>query len=106
MNKPFNKNDFSPMDAGAVTLLTILSNNNGLPEISTSFSQEEFAKGFKKWSESTSTSPSGRHLGHYRCLMVDDGYDRYTDEDPEPSDSIMGVYHRVATAALELGISL
>jgi hypothetical protein len=47
-NKPFNKNDFSPMDAGATTILNLLSNNNGLPEISTSVSQEEFAKGVKK----------------------------------------------------------
>jgi hypothetical protein len=25
--------------------------------------------GFKKWPESTSTSPSGRHLGHYKALI-------------------------------------
>jgi hypothetical protein len=105
-NKPFNKNEFPPLNAGATTLLTLLSNNSGLPEISTSVSQEEFSKGFKKWSEGTSTSPSERHLGHYRCLLVDDGYDGYTDKDPDPSDSIMGVYHQVATTALELGISL
>ena len=25
--------------------------------------------GFRKWRESTSTSPSGRHLGHYKALL-------------------------------------
>ena len=26
--------------------------------------------GFKCWKESTSTSPSKRHLGHYKCLLT------------------------------------
>jgi hypothetical protein len=51
-------------------------------------------------------SPSGRHLGHYRSLLVNDGYDGYTDEDPDPSDKIFGVYYQVATAALDWGVSL
>jgi hypothetical protein len=104
--KPFNPNDFPPLTKGATTLLSLLSNNNGLPEISTSISQKEFAKGFKKWSEGTSTSPSGRHLGHYRCLLVDDDYDGYTEEDPDPSDLILGVYYKLASLALKWGISL
>ena len=29
-------------------------------------------KGFKIWTESTATSPSGRHLGHYKALVQDD----------------------------------
>jgi hypothetical protein len=71
--KAFNENKFPNLTTGATTLLQQVSNNSGLLEISTSTSQEEFSKGFKKWSEGTSTSPSGRHLGHYRCLLVDDG---------------------------------
>jgi hypothetical protein len=49
--------------------------------------------------------PSRRHLGHYRCLFADDGQ-TYTNDDPDPSNKIMGVYHKVATAALAWGISL
>ena len=29
-------------------------------------------KGFKIWTESTATSPSGRHMGHYKALVQDD----------------------------------
>jgi hypothetical protein len=87
-------------------LLNLLSSNNALPPISTKISQDEFQKGFKKWQEKTSTSPSGRHLGHYRCLMTDDGYSGYADEEPDPIEAILGVYYNVATAALQWGISL
>jgi hypothetical protein len=37
---------------------------------------------------------------------VDDEYLGYTDEEPDPSEKIMGVYYNVATASLEGGISL
>jgi hypothetical protein len=67
---------------------------------------EDFCKAFKKWSEGTSTSPSGRHLGQYRCLFADDGDTEYTDEAPDPSMNIMGAYFHVATAALNWGTSL
>jgi RecA/RadA recombinase len=30
---------------------------------------KEFIGKFKVWRESTSTSPSGRHLGHYKALV-------------------------------------
>ena len=32
-------------------------------------SSDEFDSKMKKWRESTSTSPSGRHLGHYKALV-------------------------------------
>jgi hypothetical protein len=53
-----------------------------------------------------STSPSGRHLGRYKCLFKNDGYTDFTDEDPDPNNKILGVYYNVATAALQWGISL
>ena len=28
--------------------------------------------GYKKWKEKTSTSPSNRHLGHYKSLLAAD----------------------------------
>jgi hypothetical protein len=91
---------------GATTLLNTLSHNKRLPPISTTIFQEEFEKAFKKWSEGTSTSPSGRHLRHYRCLYADDGHSGYKDEDPDSSSIIMGVYYHVATAALNWVASL
>jgi hypothetical protein len=37
------------------------------PEISVN----DFVYGIKHWSEKTSTSPSGRHLGHYKSIIQD-----------------------------------
>ena len=39
--------------------------------ISIDISTSDVKKGFKSWSEGTSTSPSGRHLGHYKALIQD-----------------------------------
>jgi hypothetical protein len=41
-------------------------------EISATISDEDFRKAVQKWRESTSTSPSGRHLGHYKTSLLDD----------------------------------
>ena len=47
------------------------------PEISLKISREEIRKGFRLWRESTSTSPSGRHLGHYKSFVGDDAFVDY-----------------------------
>ena len=39
--------------------------------IRTVASCEDITRGFQGWKESTSTSPSGRHLGHYKALIQD-----------------------------------
>ena len=41
------------------------------PPIKTTLSSEDIVKGISKWKESTATSPSGRHLGHYKALIKD-----------------------------------
>jgi hypothetical protein len=35
--------------------------------------RKDFIKTIKEWKETTSTSPSGRHLGHYRTAILDVG---------------------------------
>ena len=47
------------------------------PEISLKISREEIRQVFKLWKESTPTSPSGRHLGHYKSLVGDDDFADY-----------------------------
>jgi hypothetical protein len=42
--------------------------------------QEDFLSGFKGWKESTSMSPSGRHLGHYKTIVTDPNFKK---QDPE-----------------------
>ena len=39
-------------------------------EISTHITEDDVKRGFGKWREATSTSPSGRHLGHYRAAIL------------------------------------
>ena len=34
---------------------------------------DEYKKGFRNWKEKTTTSPSGRHLGHHHSLQTPDG---------------------------------
>ena len=41
---------------------------------------EEFISKFKSWKESTSTSPSGMHLGHYKALVLRNDSDPRTAE--------------------------
>ena len=37
--------------------------------ISLEITPEDYEEGFRKWSEMTATSPSGRHLGLYKALL-------------------------------------
>jgi hypothetical protein len=39
------------------------------PNISTDISEDDVRRGFGRWKEATSTSPSGRHLGHYKAII-------------------------------------
>jgi hypothetical protein len=53
------------------TLLHILQTSD-IPanaNISDEVSFDDFVSAIKVWSENTSTSPSGRHLGHYKLLV-------------------------------------
>jgi hypothetical protein len=40
-------------------------------EIPSGISEDDLRKGFGSWKESTSTSPSGRHLSHYKAIIQD-----------------------------------
>lgn len=48
-----------------------------LDPVSTSINNEDLEIAFNRWREQTATSPSGRHLGHYKSLLVklEDGTD-------------------------------
>ena len=61
-----------PMSKELQVFLEECKRPNQLKEISAIISDEDFQKTVKKWKESTSTSPSGRHLGHYKAAILDD----------------------------------
>jgi hypothetical protein len=80
---------------GGKTLLQHLSNKNTLPEMNCDINIHTFTSALRKRSEGTLTSPSGRHLGHYKCPLVDDKKDNnYTLQNPATKDKIMEVYSK------------
>jgi hypothetical protein len=86
-------------------LLEHLSDMNKLPTINSGITLDEFVKGMIRWNERTTTSPSGRHLGHYKVLtrlqIMDD-----TNPDINLSLTILDLYYKVAMTAANLGKSL
>lgn len=68
---------------------------------------ENFQATIKKWSEATSTSPSGRHLGHYKSLLlIDSVANTYTEEAPDLGPQILKVVYDIASAAFNVGYTL
>ena len=56
------------------TYLTHLkSNDNALANQTSITPLEDFKTRYKKWHESTTTLPSGRHLDHHHALLAPDG---------------------------------
>jgi hypothetical protein len=56
--------------------------------ISSIITYNDFKDALARWKESTSTSPSGRHLGHYRSVLKDIG-----DETDKVADKILKLHH-------------
>jgi hypothetical protein len=61
-----------PMSNELKVFLEACKRPNKLSEISATISDDDFRQTVQKWKESTSTSPSGRHLGHYKAAILDD----------------------------------
>jgi hypothetical protein len=72
-----------------------------LPEIDTYITAEDVAKGFKRWKETTSTSPSGCHLGLRRLPAVP-----FNNKDLDKlRASILAVQTHIINIPLYLGFS-
>ena len=69
---------------------------------------ESFTSATKKWRESTSTSPSGRHLGHYKILIaIDLNSSNHTEAQPDPSGlEILKVIFNLSAAGFQTAITL
>jgi Reverse transcriptase (RNA-dependent DNA polymerase) len=83
-------------------LLDKLSDGNHLKQISNEISFEEFCSGLNKWRERTTTSPSGRHLGHYKILLrlpvYNDSLYRVN-----LSTKILHLYYQIAISTTQIG---
>lgn len=51
-------------------ILMELRRDPSIPMIPSEITYADFTKALEKWPERTSTFPSGRHLGHYKSLLL------------------------------------
>ena len=77
-----------------------------MPPISSVISLAEMKQKYRTWYETTSTSPSGRHLGHKHALLKPDGLDRksaeYAELDAARSE-IWRTHHLMLNYGLKYG---
>ena len=104
-NTPFNSKEFTDIfgidadsDATEDLLKGVLPNIESLPDevqlilkeiakspqpvIDTTITTKDLIGLFKSWKETTSTSPSGCHLGHWHALIAPDGTTRHPHKIP------------------------
>jgi hypothetical protein len=74
-------------------------------EIEEDITFEEFVGALNKWNEKTTTSPSGRHLGHYRLLIKFQVVDQ-EDNSINYSNIILKTYYNIVMCAMKLGAPL
>ena len=79
--------DVSQLEANVALLVQHLKQTSEMAAIEThpTITTAEFVGKLKIWSESTSTSPSGLHLGHYKALIA---RHKYSDIDTDDEDLI------------------
>jgi Reverse transcriptase (RNA-dependent DNA polymerase) len=73
-----------------------------LIDIDEEISFDEFKTALDKWRERTTTSPSGRHLGHYKLIIRLKICDE-TNENIDISDILLKTYYFIAMTAIKLG---
>lgn len=54
----------SPEVIQLIAAMVVPDELQGQPQMNTEITEDDFRKGIKEWKETTSTSPSNRHLGH------------------------------------------
>ena len=64
--------NYSNMEIDSVcsSLLDSLTRSTPLNDLQAGVTLKHMQGKFKKWRETTSTSPSGQHLGHYKLLFM------------------------------------
>jgi hypothetical protein len=82
-------------------VLNAIAKMETLPEIDTYISSDEVARGFKRWRESTSTSPSGCHLGLRRIPTISCS-DEATDKQRK---NILELQTLIINIPLQIGFS-
>ena len=99
-------NNMSDEDIYTQAILKELGNGNRLKELSDKITYEEFNLAMKKWDERTTTSPSGRHLGHYKILQRLKVSTNEQGIKQNISEKILNVYYQVMSIVTNLGGTL
>ena len=99
------------IDRATTEILKILSQPiEGIQPIDNRLTIDDMSQGFKNWKETTSTSPSGRHLGHYKATLAYPHLEETEDENGNaiipPSIRIMGAVTKLADMAIRHGLVL
>ena len=107
------------LGTGEQDILRTLNDGNNLPTINADLYLQVFMNGFRKWREATSTSPSGRHLGHYKAILKAELPENNYDSEQEASATknkrkiknplgikIFEVLHHITMAAVRPGETL
>lgn len=105
--------DIAHLDASVQLLVNHLQSNTRAHETphTPSIANEDFVNKLKTWRESTSTSPSGLHLGHYKALLARHEFSDLSDKDPrraqldQQQEEILSVHLKMINYALERGYS-
>ena len=107
--------DCSHLDTNVALLVRHLKQTSEMAALQTypTISVEDYTSKLKIWSESTSTSPSGLHLGHYKALI---SRHQYSDIDPDDEElsakrdewnrmqqKLLDIHVRMLNYALERG---
>ncbi len=77
-----------------------------MPPVSSSIPLDAMKNKYRSWKETTSTSPSGRHLGHKHALLKPDGLVRDSDEFRQLDaalNEIWGIHHMMLNYGLKHG---
>ena len=74
--------------------------SNVIPDF---MSISQMSEGFRKWKEQTSTSPSNRHLSHYKCLLIPEEKDSKTDKF---NKMMLKIHNAILNASIYTSISL
>jgi hypothetical protein len=78
-----------------------LANNSEL-KTSRDITFNEFSSGLQNWNKKTTTSPSGRHLGHYKILLKLNVFDE-TDKNINKSNLILELIYNILMPSIYLG---
>jgi hypothetical protein len=86
----FDAKSLASDDATKAILRKLANRKKTIPEILTLITAEEWIEGIKKRKERTSTSPSGRHMGHLKVILAFEP-ERENEIDPRESEKFYAI---------------